>query len=105
MASNKKKPTVFIIIILKLLGVGAKSFPVPHPTFNIGIFMNARKILNPNLRQAVAGMSVKQIRALHLKLELDVSQLRIFLRLIDDRKPQTRRPSPIFFRGQLPPLN
>ncbi|HEX3857679.1 MAG TPA: hypothetical protein VHY30_10345 [Verrucomicrobiae bacterium] len=35
--------------------------------------------LNPELREAIAGMSLKEIRELNLKLELDVFQLRTFL--------------------------
>ena len=81
-----------IRIILKVFSAGSKSIPVPHPTFTKGANMNARNILNPELRQSVNGLSLDEIRELHLKLERDVSELRVFLKLRADKKPASRSP-------------
>jgi hypothetical protein len=90
---------VFIRIILKLFCAGAKSNPVPHPTFTKGITMNARKILNPELRNKIAHLTLKEIRELLPELERDVFQLQIFLKLASDKKLASRRSPPKTPRG------
>jgi hypothetical protein len=64
--------------------------------------MNARAILDDELRKAVAHMSLQEIREFHAQLERDALQLRIFLKLSAGKKPASpsRRFSRDGWRGQ-----
>ena len=55
--------------------------------------MNARAILDSELRKKVAHLDVEQIRVLTAQLEQDVLQLKIFLKVAGDKKFYRRRPA------------
>ena len=99
-AINKIKIAAFIKSLIDF-GAGSNSVAVPHPTFTKGIAMNAREILNADLRQTVAGMSLKEIREFHLQMEQDVFELRTFLKISESKKPSCSRPSRDVWRGRL----
>lgn len=48
--------------------------------------MNARTILNPELRQRVAHLTVNEIKKLHDQMAQDVFQLSVFLKLATTKK-------------------
>jgi len=52
--------------------------------------VNARTILNPALRVAVAKVSLNEISELRLKLEMDVFELRTFLKFVEANKRRAR---------------
>ena len=55
--------------------------------------MNARFILDDDLRKKVAHLNVKQIRDFTALMDRDILQLKIFLKLFDRLKPARKHRS------------
>ena len=72
---------------------GASLVAVPQTDVQENRVMNARAILDSELRKKVAHLDVEQIKVLTAQLEQDVLQLKIFLKVAGDKKFCRRRPA------------